>query len=350
MSGKLRFSVVLILSGASAGILRDMSPGMSRRAALGLGGTALATLAVTDPVATAAMPTAPFPPEAPRPEKGLRVAACQFPVSGNITENARQIREFMRRAVKSGAHLLHTSEAALSGYAGVDLPSLDGYDWELLRRETAAIRSLAKELELWLVLGSAHYLDAQTKPTNCLYLIGPDSGIVDRYDKSMCTRGDQKHYSAGNHLAVQDIRGVRVGLAICYDICWPQIYMAYREGGVMLMLHSFHNARGKGEDCLDVLNVREVPTRCADNRLWAVANNSSQPYSHFGSFVARPDATIAQQLPINEPGLLVHDFPDGLSKGGWYHNERPLRLGDDELMSWGQPSQHPRQQDSRAEP
>jgi predicted amidohydrolase len=324
--------------------------GMSRRAALRWGGAAFAALAVPDVVATAATPIAPFPPEAPRPEKGLRVATCQFPVSGDAAENARQIRDFMRRAVKSGAHLLHTSEASLSGYAGIDLPSLDGYDWELLRRETAAIRALEKELDLWLVLGSTHYLDAQTKPTNCLYLIGPDGGIVDRYDKSMCTRGDQTHYSAGNHLAVQEIRGVRVGLAICYDICWPQIYMAYRERGVTLMLHSFHNARGKGENCLDVLNVRQVPTRRADNRLWAVANNSSQPYSHWGSFVARPDATIAQQLPINEPGMLVHDFPDGLSKGGWYHNERPLRLRDDELLTWGQPSQHPRQQDSRAEP
>jgi len=324
--------------------------GMSRRAALGVGGGALAAFAITDPLAMAAPPTAPLPPDAPRPEKGLRVATCQFPVSGNIAENARHIRDFVRRAAKSGAHLLHTSEASLSGYAGIDLPSFEGYDWALLRRETAAIRILAKELDLWLVLGSAHFLDAQTKPTNCLYLVGPDGSIVDRYDKSMCTRGDQKCYSAGNHLAVQDIRGVRVGLAICYDICWPQIYMAYRERGVTLMIHSFHNARSKGENCLDVLNVRQVPTRCADNRMWAVANNSSQPYSHWGSFVARPDATIAQHLPINQPGMLVHDFPDGLSKGGWYHNERPLRLRDDELMTFGQPSQHPRQLDSRAEP
>lgn len=328
----------------------DINPGVSRRAVLGLGGAALAALAAGDPPVAGVSQTVRFSREGPRPMEGLRVATCQFPVSGSVEENARQIREFMRLAVRSGAHLLHTSEAALSGYAGTDLPSFEGYDWESLRKETTGLRELAKELDLWLVLGSAHYLDAQTKPTNCLYLIGPDGGIVDRYDKSMCTSGDQKHYSAGNHLAVQDMRDVRVGLAICYDVCWPQIYMAYRQRGVTLMLHSFHNARGKGENCLDVLNVRQVPTRCADNRLWAVANNSSQPYSHFGSFVARPDATVAQQLPINEPGMLVHDFPDGLSKGGWYHNERPLRLRDDELMSWGQPSQHPRQVDSRAEP
>lgn len=322
----------------------------SRRAALRLGSAGISTLAAGESFLAAQQQPALLPPAAPRPETGLCVATCQFPVSGSVAENARYIREFMHHANKAGAHLLHTSEACLSGYAGIDLPSFADFDWDLARRETASLRQLAKQLDLWLVLGSAHFLDARTKPTNCLYLIAPDGRIVDRYDKSMCTTGDQKHYSAGNRLAVRDIRGVRVGLAICYDICWPQIYIANRERGVKLVLHSFHNARGKAENCLDVLNVRQVPTRCADNRMWAVANNSSQPYSHWGSFIARPDATIAQQLPMNQPGMLVHDFPDGLSEHGWFHNEKPMRMRDDEIMSWGQPSGHPRQADPLSEP
>ncbi len=103
-----------------------------------------------------------------------------------------------------------------------------------MRRETTALRQEAQDLGLWLVLGSAHFLDERTKPTNCLYLIDPQGRIVNRYDKCMCTGGDQKHYSAGNRLVAHDIRGVRIGLAICYDICWPQMYMAYRAQGVTL--------------------------------------------------------------------------------------------------------------------
>ena len=138
----------------------DASTVISRRAALSLGPVGLSALAVSDPLAAASPQTAQFPPEAPRPKEGLRIATCQFPVSGNVTENARHVREFMLRAVKSGSHLLHTSEACLSGYAGPDLPSFTGFDWELLRLETATLRELAKELNLWLVLGSAHFLDA----------------------------------------------------------------------------------------------------------------------------------------------------------------------------------------------
>lgn len=284
------------------------------------------------------------------PAEKLRIATCQFPVSADPSANGRYIRDFLAAAAGEGAHLLHTSEASLSGYAGSDFPTLENYAWEALREETTALRALAKSLKMWLVLGSAHFLDEKTKPTNCLYLIDPEGKIADRYDKCFCTDGDQKHYSAGNRLVTRDIRGIRIGLAICYDVCWPQLYIAYREKGVSVMLHSFYNAGSKGKNCLDTLNVHEVPTRCADNRLWAVANNSSRPYSHFGSFIARPDATIPKQLGINQPGMLIHDFPDTLSEGGWYHNQRPMKMRDDETMSWGKPSQHPRQIDGRAEP
>lgn len=280
----------------------------------------------------------------------LRVASCQFPVTEDITRNARYIRRYMHKAAAGGAHLLHTSEACLSGYAGSDFDTFEHYDWPLLRRETMQLRECAAKLRIWLILGSAHFLDDNAKPTNCLYIIDPQGEIIDRYDKCMCTLGDQKAYSAGRRLAVQEINGVTVGFAICYDVCYPQIYAAYREQGVELMLHSFYNARHTGPNCLDVLNVHQVPTRCADNRMWAVANNSSHPYSHWGSFVARPDATIAQQLRKNVAGILFHDFPDGLSEGGWLHNYIPMKLAGDEVLHFGEPSQHPRQLNPRAEP
>lgn len=321
------------------------------------GATALAALpqladgGASNSVQTSAQPIPANPSDrGAKPAETLRIATCQFPVSGDPAENARFMRDFLHQAAAAGAHLLHTSEASLSGYAGIDFRSFASYDWARLRRVTTDLRELVKELKLWLVLGSAHFLDPETKPTNCLYLIDPEGRIADRYDKCFCTGGDQKHYSVGDRLVTRDIRGVRIGLAVCYDICWPQLYIAYRELGASVMVHSFHNARSEGPNCLDTLNVRQVPTRCADNRLWAVCNNSSQPYSHWGSFIARPDATIPQQLEINKPGMLVHDFPDGLSKGGWYHNHKPMGKRNDEIMTWGTPVKHPRRLDGQAEP
>ncbi len=116
------------------------------------------------------------------------------------------------------------------------------------------------------------------------------------------------------------------------------------------MLHAFYNARGHEPNCLDVLNGREVPTRCADNRMWAVAVNSSASYSYWGSFVARPDATIAMTLPKNRAGMLLYGWAGELSPGGWMHNSKPMRIHPKEVFRLGEPSRHPRQLDRQAEP
>ena len=282
--------------------------------------------------------------------KKLRIASCQFPVTRDITRNAQYIRRYVKRASESGADLLHTSEACLSGYARTDFESFNNFDWDLLRSKTQSLRNQCKGYGIGLILGSSHYLDKRNKPTNCLYWIDKHGQIIDRYDKCMCTGCDQRVYSAGNRLVTHTIKGVQIGLAICYDICYPQIYAAYRDLGVKLMLHSFYNARHEGPNCLDVLNCRQVATRCADNLMWAVANNSSHPYSHWGCFVARPDATIPKKLKINQAGMLLHDFPDGLSKGGWLHNHIPMKLVKDEVMTYGKPSRHARQSNGQAEP
>jgi hypothetical protein len=48
--------------------------------------------------------------------------------------------------------------------------------------------------------------------------------------------------------------------------------------------------------------------------------------------------------------MLIHDFPDTLSEGGWYHNFKPMKMRDDEIMSWGTPSNHLRQRDGQSAP
>jgi hypothetical protein len=87
---------------------------------------------------------------------GLKVATCQFPVSGDVAENAKYIKDWITKAAANKADIVHFSEAALSGYAGADVPDFDNYDWDKLRFHTQEIVSLAKEHSIWVVLGSAH--------------------------------------------------------------------------------------------------------------------------------------------------------------------------------------------------
>ncbi|MEE9463708.1 MAG: carbon-nitrogen hydrolase family protein, partial [Bacteroidales bacterium] len=107
-------------------------------------------------------------------QEKLRVATCQFPVTGDLKSNAEYIKDYIKEAAENHADIVHFSEASLSGYPPGDIPSFEDYDWEALRAETYEIMSLAKEKRIWVVLGSAHYIDDEEKPLNCLYIISDE--------------------------------------------------------------------------------------------------------------------------------------------------------------------------------
>ena len=75
----------------------------------------------------------------------LKIATCQFAVSASVRRNSRRICEYLYKARRAKVDIVHFSECALSGYAGIDFESFDGYDWDLLRAETEKIIALAAE-------------------------------------------------------------------------------------------------------------------------------------------------------------------------------------------------------------
>ena len=77
------------------------------------------------------------------PKRGvIRVATCQFAVSGSIRRNAAQMRRQIKQAKRLRADVVHFSETALTGYAGANFESWDGFDWDTLRVETEGLQEL----------------------------------------------------------------------------------------------------------------------------------------------------------------------------------------------------------------
>ncbi len=85
-------------------------------------------------------------------EGKLRIGTCQFSVGRHIRRNSRVICDFMRKAKKAKADIVHFSECALSGYVGTDFPNFAGYDWDLLHDETEKVMTLAGGLGIWAAL------------------------------------------------------------------------------------------------------------------------------------------------------------------------------------------------------
>ncbi len=238
--------------------------------------------------------------------KILKVATCQFAVSGNIRRNALQIRKFLHKVKKAGADIVHFPECAISGYVGTDFPNFSGYDWQMLKEETEKIMALAKNLHLWVVLGSTHGLTPPNKPHNSLYLINPEGKIVDRYDKRFCTKGDLHHYTPGNHFVNFTINGVRCSLLICFDLRFPELYRAMCKQNVDCIFQSFYNARQKQPSVHSYIMRQTMQCHAATNHFWISMSNASGYYAPYPSCFIQPDGKIINHLTQNKAGIIVN--------------------------------------------
>ena len=253
--------------------------------------------------------------------KSLRVATCQFSVEGRAEHNRRWVLRQIKQAADQGADVVHFSECALSGYAGVDLPSTAEIDWPALTDATHAVMDAAKSQRVWVLLGSTHRLDEKFKPHNSVYVINPQGKIVDRYDKRFCTGAGGKqptldlcHYSPGNRFVTFRVKGITCGVAICYDYRFPELYRGYKQLGVDVLFQSFHNARktvvaDPKYNIWKTIVPATMQCRAAENHFWVSANNSTARPSCWGSFAVRPDGRITAQLPRHRPGVLITDMP-----------------------------------------
>jgi predicted amidohydrolase len=235
----------------------------------------------------------------------FRVATCQFAVSADVKRNARAIRAFLEKAAQARADIVHFSECALSGYAGSDFTSFNGYNWDVLREETRRIMEAAGRLGLWVVLGSTHRLTGPNKPHNCLYLINPQGQIEDRYDKRFGMPRDLEYYTPGNRFVVFTLNGVTCSLLICFDLRFPELYRELYKLGVKCVFQSFYNARQKGPTVHRHIMRQTMQCHAATNRFWASMSNSSAYYSPYSSCLIHPDGVVGVQLRPNRPGMLI---------------------------------------------
>lgn len=241
---------------------------------------------------------------ADKQSRKLVVAACQFPVSADISENYNWIKNQMIEAKLKKADIVQFPECALSGYPEVDLKTLEGFNWDLLVEKTDSILGLAKQLKIWVILGSIHRLSDGVKPHNSLYVINSDGKIIDRYDKRFCTGGDLKHFSPGGHFVNFDLNGVNCGLLICYDARFPELYREYRKLNTDLIFHSFYNARQKKGSIHPVIMPITSQARAATNYFYISLTNSSAAESWPCYFIT-PDGLIQNKLTPNVSGILI---------------------------------------------
>lgn len=176
----------------------------------------------------------------------MRAAVLQMTSGIDPAANAAAIVDAVARAKEEGADMLFTPEMA--GYLDRDRARAR----ETLRREAddpvlAAVRDAAARHGLWVHLGSLPVKGERTDErwSNRSFMIDGSGGIRARYDKihlfdvELATGESWREsavYGPGEQVVAVDTPWARMGLSVCYDMRFPDLYRALTDAGATVLL------------------------------------------------------------------------------------------------------------------
>lgn len=170
----------------------------------------------------------------------LRVAIVQMSSGPDKLDNISRAVRLSERAIDEGARLVALPETF--DYRGDEL-ELDAIAEPLPGSALSPLQRLAEERHAWILAGSVHERNPKGKPFNTSVLIGTDGDIIAAYrkihlfditidDRSVT---ESMKYSAGSEVILAYAAGIRMGLSICYDMRFPELYREMAASGVDLI-------------------------------------------------------------------------------------------------------------------
>jgi len=176
-------------------------------------------------------------------DRRFRAALVQLRGGRDIEPNLEVAEALIRHAARGGAQYVQTPEntalmelepARVLAQVRTEAESVP------LRR----LRALATELGIWLHVGSLGIKVDQTRVANRSFLIDPAGAIAARYDKLHMFDVDlpggesyreSEYYVPGTKSVVADLPWGRLGMTICYDLRFPNLYRALAMNGANLL-------------------------------------------------------------------------------------------------------------------
>lgn len=248
----------------------------------------------------------------------MKVAAIQMVSSIEREANLARAHSLLAEAAAEGAELAVLPEYfCMMGARDTDKLGL---------RETAGtgrvqnfLADAAREFGLWIVGGT---LPLETDDDNHVFnsslVYSPDGACVARYDKIHLfyfdngrERYDERRVIAPGsqpvlfELPSRDGHRWRIGLSVCYDLRFPELYRALAREGAELMLVPSAFTRTTGSAHWEVL----LRARAIENLAWVVApaqggTHENGRHTWGQSMVVDPWGTVVAQQPVDEAVVL----------------------------------------------
>jgi predicted amidohydrolase len=175
----------------------------------------------------------------------MRIALAQIQASAEPGANLRLVEEYTQRAADAGAQLVLFPEATMCRFGVPLAPIAEPFDG----RWAAGVRKVADRT---VVVVAGMFVPADDdRVTNTLIATGP--GVEARYDKihlyDAFGFAESDTVAPGHEPVVIDVGGVNVGLTLCYDVRFPELYVELASRGAQLI--TVHASWGTGRGKLD---------------------------------------------------------------------------------------------------
>lgn len=239
--------------------------------------------------------------------QGIRVAVVQMaPVLGNADQNLTTIEKLATQAAGQGADIVAFPECALQGFvfASPEEATLRAVDRN--GTHVSGIARIAQQLTIVVIVG---FLERIARGIANTAIVAFPDGHKAFYTKTHLTRlGADRWADPGASLSdIFEFRGLNFGLAICYDLRFPEVARVLTLNGAEAII-----VPANSPVQYEALYDHGARTRAWENRVWVVLANrcgSEGDATFVGrSLVADPYGNVVVNIAGDEPGIVFADL------------------------------------------
>ena len=189
---------------------------------------------------------------------------------GRVRENLDRMAVWVAAAKKRGADLVCFPEMNVTGYS--TKPAIKDSAETLPGSISQAVSEMAREFKVVILAGMAEK-DAQER-VYASHLVVTSKGVAGSYRKIHIAPPEGNVFSAGNEIPLFKIKGVKLGIQLCYDVHFPQLSTRMATDGADVIFMPHASPRSTAAEKFDSW-MRHLPARAFDNGLYVVACNQT---------------------------------------------------------------------------
>ncbi len=245
-----------------------------------------------------------------------RAAVVQMVSSSNVDDNLMMLKSFFSTAKAAGAKLVVLPENfAFMGKQETDkLTIAEVYGCGKIQE---TVGNLAKQFKLWVIAGTLFLQGSETRVKTSTLVYDDVGHCVARYDKihlfdvtvsNQETYQESKTIEPGKNLVVVDTPIGRIGLTVCYDLRFPELYRQLTlQGAEIFTVPSAFTAVTGAAHWEILCRARAIENLCyvlAANQ-GGLHDNGRFTYGH--SMIIEPWGGVVE-LQKQEVGVIVADI------------------------------------------